>query len=71
MCKFDGVSASGYRTVATAIRDWARESPPVIHVRWGVEEEERRSRAKLEIDERMRPFVSFPPFLIILHMVIP
>jgi hypothetical protein len=58
MCKFESREAPGYRTVSTALRDWVREAPAVIQVRWVVEEEDRLARAMQEVDERMRPFVS-------------
>lgn len=58
MCKFESANAPGYRTVSTTIRDWVREAPPVIAIRWHVEDEDRLVRAKQDINERMRPFVS-------------
>ena len=58
MCKFESATAPGYRTVSTAIRDWVREAPTVIAIRWRVEDEDRLVRAKQEIEERIRPFVS-------------
>ncbi|KAJ9148554.1 LipA and NB-ARC domain-containing protein [Pleurostoma richardsiae] len=57
MCKFESREAPGYRTVSTALRDWVREAPAVIQVRWVVEEEDRLARAMQEVDERMRPFM--------------
>lgn len=58
MCKFDSKNAPGYRTVATSIRDWVGEAPDVISTRWRVEEDEKLARAKHEIEERMKPWVS-------------
>ncbi|EFX04695.1 and nb-arc domain containing protein [Grosmannia clavigera kw1407] len=43
MCKFDGPSAPGYFTVSSAIYDWVEEAPPVIDVRWNLEDTIRRS----------------------------
>ena len=58
MCKFDGETAPGYRTVSTALRDWVGEAPSVIQVRWALEDEDRSERARREADERRMPFVS-------------
>lgn len=58
MCKFEGVDAPGYHTVSTAIREWVLEAPPVIQVRWAVEEEDRKERARQAINEWIQPFVS-------------
>jgi hypothetical protein len=58
MCKFDRATAPGYRTVSTALRDWVGEAPPVIQVRWALEDEDRSERARREADERRMPFVS-------------
>ncbi|KAL1891171.1 hypothetical protein Sste5346_007804 [Sporothrix stenoceras] len=52
MCKFDGPSAPGYRTMVTSIKEWVKEAPPVIEVRWTVEQEDRVARARREIEER-------------------
>ncbi|KAI1489221.1 hypothetical protein F5X96DRAFT_679902 [Biscogniauxia mediterranea] len=58
MCKFDSKNAPGYRTVATAIRDWVLDAPDVIATRWRVEEDEKLARAKHEIEERMKPWLN-------------
>jgi len=58
LCKFGSASAPGYRTVSTALWDWAGEGPHVINIRWAVEDEDRRARARQEIHERAIPFVS-------------
>ncbi|KAH9883301.1 hypothetical protein F4778DRAFT_788725 [Xylariomycetidae sp. FL2044] len=34
MCKFDSKNAPGYRTIATAIREWVLAAPDVIATRW-------------------------------------
>jgi hypothetical protein len=60
MAKFGSASAPGYRTISTAIREWVREAPPVIEIRWAIEEEDRQARARHDIDERRMPFVSLP-----------
>lgn len=52
MCKFDGPSAPGFRTMVTSIKEWVKEAPPVIEVRWTVEQEDRVARARREIEER-------------------
>ncbi|KAI0832148.1 hypothetical protein F5Y06DRAFT_281158 [Hypoxylon sp. FL0890] len=57
MCKFESRNAPGYRTVATAIRDWVHDAPDVITTRWRVEEDEKLARAKHEIEERMKPWL--------------
>ncbi|KAI8631832.1 hypothetical protein F5Y19DRAFT_492784 [Xylariaceae sp. FL1651] len=57
MCKFDSKNAPGYRTVATAIREWVVNAPDVITTRWRIEEEERMARAKHDIEERMKPWI--------------
>ncbi|OTA99720.1 hypothetical protein M426DRAFT_16183 [Hypoxylon sp. CI-4A] len=57
MCKFESKNAPGYRTVATAIRDWVVNAPDVIATRWRVEEDEKLARAKHEIEERMKPWL--------------
>lgn len=63
MCKFDSVNAPGYRIVATAIREWVLEAPPVIQVRWLVELDDRDARARLEVSERrIRHLVRFGYF---------
>ncbi|KAK4131486.1 hypothetical protein BT67DRAFT_451734 [Trichocladium antarcticum] len=54
MCKFDGPSAPGYRTVSTALREWVADSPRVIPIRWEAEEEERVLRAAAEDAVRAR-----------------
>ncbi|KAI0017119.1 hypothetical protein F4780DRAFT_782650 [Xylariomycetidae sp. FL0641] len=58
MCKFDSKNAPGYRTVATALRDWVAGAPDVISTRWRVEEDEKLARAKHEIEERMKPWIN-------------
>lgn len=58
MCKFESKNAPGYRTVAVTIKEWAEEAPDVIATRWRVEEHEKMARAKHEIEERMKPWVS-------------
>jgi hypothetical protein len=57
MCKFDSKNAPGYRTIATAIREWVTDAPHVIPTRWRVEDDEKLARAKHEIEERMEPWV--------------
>ncbi|KAI1097974.1 hypothetical protein F4804DRAFT_142267 [Jackrogersella minutella] len=57
LCKFESRSAPGFRTVATAIRDWVYDAPDVISTRWRVEEDEKLARAKHEIEERMKPWL--------------
>ncbi|KAI0474192.1 hypothetical protein F4859DRAFT_514734 [Xylaria cf. heliscus] len=57
MCKFDGRNAPGYRTIATAVREWVSDAPDVIKTRWRVEEDEKLARAKHEIEERMKPWI--------------
>ncbi|KAK9412862.1 hypothetical protein SUNI508_12275 [Seiridium unicorne] len=61
MCKFESKNAPGYRTVATSIRDWVGEAPDVITTRWRVEEDEKLARAKHEIEERMKPWITSQP----------
>ncbi|OHW99541.1 LipA and NB-ARC domain-containing protein, partial [Colletotrichum incanum] len=56
MCKFDSISAPGYRNVSTAIRNWAEEAPPVIWTRWEIETDDRRTRAQSEAAERTRNY---------------
>ncbi|KAI1429014.1 hypothetical protein F5Y12DRAFT_588025 [Xylaria sp. FL1777] len=57
MCKFDGNGSPGYRTIASAIRQWVLDAPDVITTRWRVEEDEKLARAKHEIEERMKPWI--------------
>ncbi|KAL7619546.1 hypothetical protein AAE478_010086 [Parahypoxylon ruwenzoriense] len=57
MCKFESRNAPGYRTIATAVRDWVIDSPDVIATRWRIEEDEKLARAKHEIEERMKPWL--------------
>ncbi|KAI1377925.1 hypothetical protein F4677DRAFT_443844 [Hypoxylon crocopeplum] len=57
MCKFESRNAPGYRTVATAIRDWVVDAPDVITTRWRIEDDEKLARAKHEIEERMKPWI--------------
>ncbi|KAI0148598.1 hypothetical protein GGR57DRAFT_474900 [Xylariaceae sp. FL1272] len=57
MCKFDSKNAPGYRTVATAIREWATDAPDVVQTRWRVENDEKLARAQHEIEERMKPWI--------------
>ncbi|KAI2471106.1 hypothetical protein F4781DRAFT_142706 [Annulohypoxylon bovei var. microspora] len=57
MCKFESRNAPGYRTIATAIRDWVVDAPDVIATRWRVEDDEKLARAKHEIEERMKPWL--------------
>lgn len=57
MCKFAGFDAPGYRTISTAIAEWVQAAPDVTSVRWSVEDDGRRVRAQLEMNERARPFV--------------
>ncbi|WYZ34326.1 hypothetical protein EsH8_I_000602 [Colletotrichum jinshuiense] len=56
MCKFESTSAPGYRNVSTAIREWSKEAPPVIRIRWEIELDDRRARAQYEAAERMRDY---------------
>lgn len=60
MCKFDSPIAPGYRNVSTVIRQWVHEAPAMIQGRWEVEEEEKKARARNEIIERAKPFVTSP-----------
>ncbi|KAI1435845.1 hypothetical protein GGR50DRAFT_693752 [Xylaria sp. CBS 124048] len=57
MCKFESKNAPGYRTIATAIREWVLDAPEVIVTRWRVEEGDKLARAKLDIEERMKPWI--------------
>ncbi|KAI1112902.1 hypothetical protein F5Y14DRAFT_463011 [Nemania sp. NC0429] len=59
MCKFENRNAPGYRTIASAIREWVLDAPDVIATRWRVEEDEKLARAKHEIEERMRPWIEW------------
>lgn len=61
MCKFAGFDAPGYRTISTAITEWVQAAPDVTNVRWSVEDDGRRVRAQLEMNERARPFVRDSP----------
>ncbi|XP_044724019.1 tetratricopeptide repeat domain-containing protein [Hirsutella rhossiliensis] len=56
ICKFENENTPGYRTISTTIRDWVAEAPPVIEVRWKLEDEDRWAQAQREIDERRMPF---------------
>ena len=58
MCKFSSSNAPGYRALSTDIRQWVMDAPALIDVRWQVEEQERATRMRHEIHERMSPFVS-------------
>ncbi|UNI17675.1 hypothetical protein JDV02_004001 [Purpureocillium takamizusanense] len=58
MCKFSGPNAPGYRALSTDIRQWVMDAPALIDVRWQVEEQERATRMRHEIHERMSPFMS-------------
>ncbi|KAG6357943.1 hypothetical protein INS49_013826 [Diaporthe citri] len=58
MCKFAGFDAPGYRTISTAIAEWVQAAPDVTSVRWNVEDDGRRVRAQLEMNERARPFLA-------------
>ncbi|KAI8964167.1 hypothetical protein F5Y11DRAFT_316813 [Daldinia sp. FL1419] len=62
MCKFESRNAPGYRTIATALRDWVTAAPDVITTRWRVEEDELLARAKHEIEERMKPWIDSQRF---------
>ncbi len=57
MCKFDGPTAPGYRTMTTAVYEWVGDAPQVIEVRWTVEREDRLARLRREMEERRLPFV--------------
>ncbi|KAI0411562.1 hypothetical protein F5X98DRAFT_357038 [Xylaria grammica] len=57
MCKFDSRNAPGYRTIASAIREWVLDAPDVVATRWRVEEDDKLARAKHEIEERMKPWI--------------
>ena len=62
MCKFDGPMAPGFRTVSTAIRDWVKEAPTVVQIRWLVELDDRQVRQQLEVHERrLRQLGNRPP----------
>jgi hypothetical protein len=58
MCKFDSPRAPGFRSISTTFREWIGEAPPVIEVRWHVEEKEARARLGAEINEQIAPYVS-------------
>lgn len=60
MCKFDGPTAPGYRNVSAILRKWIYDAPARIQVRWEVEETERQARARNEIAERIRPYMTSP-----------
>ncbi|KAF3763781.1 hypothetical protein M406DRAFT_260907, partial [Cryphonectria parasitica EP155] len=62
MCKFASVDAPGYRQITSVMTDWVKESPEVIMYRWQVEDQDRRIRAQVELNERARPFVCLNPF---------
>lgn len=48
--------------VSTAIREWAKEAPNVIRVRWTVEYEERAVRQQLSrVEQNLRQFAHQPP----------
>lgn len=63
MCKFESKNAPGYRTVSGMLRDWVGEAPDVVSTRWRVESDEKMARAKHEIEERMKPWVSPPLYI--------
>ncbi|KAI5462346.1 hypothetical protein BGZ63DRAFT_383588 [Mariannaea sp. PMI_226] len=61
MCKFSSPNAPGYRNISTDIRQWVIDAPAMIQVRWEVEEEESRARARREASERMTPYAGPSP----------
>lgn len=62
MCKFDSVTAPGYRMVSTALQEWVREAPGVIQVRWYVELEDRHVRQRLDLyEQQLRQIGNVPP----------
>lgn len=58
MCKFASKNAPGFRAVSTDIRQWVQDAPALINVRWEAEEQDKATRMRHEIHERMSPFVS-------------
>ncbi|EFY86498.1 LipA and NB-ARC domain protein [Metarhizium acridum CQMa 102] len=58
MCKFASKNAPGFRAVSTDIRQWVQDAPALINVRWEVEEQDKATRMRHEIHERMSPFMS-------------
>ena len=57
MCKFSSFNAPGYRAVSADIRQWVLDAPSIIDVRWKAEEQEKATRMRNEIHERLSPFV--------------
>ncbi|GAO18377.1 hypothetical protein UVI_02009880 [Ustilaginoidea virens] len=58
MCKFASANAPGFRALSTDIRQWVRDAPAFISMRWEAEEQEKASRMRNEVHERISPFVS-------------
>ncbi|EFY99702.1 hypothetical protein X797_001103 [Metarhizium robertsii] len=56
MCKFASKNAPGFRAVSTDIRQWVQDAPALINVRWEAEEQDKATRMRHEIHERMSPF---------------
>jgi hypothetical protein len=58
LCRFASADAPGYRALSTDARQWVRDAPLVIQVRWAAEEQEQAIRMRVDLQERMSPFVS-------------
>lgn len=58
LCRFASADAPGYRALSTDVRQWVRDAPLVIQVRWAAEEQEQAIRMKADLQERMSPFAS-------------
>lgn len=62
MCKFDSVTAPGYRMVSSALQEWVKEAPSVIQVRWYVELEDRHVRQRLDLyEQQLKQMGNVPP----------
>jgi len=44
MCKFASKNSPGYLNVSTTIKGWVQDCPPVIQVRWEMEQKSRRQQ---------------------------
>ncbi|QUC21150.1 uncharacterized protein UV8b_05393 [Ustilaginoidea virens] len=58
MCKFASANAPGFRALSTDIRQWVRDAPAFISMRWEAEEQEKASRMRNEVHERISPFMA-------------
>ncbi|KFA75868.1 hypothetical protein S40288_01931 [Stachybotrys chartarum IBT 40288] len=56
LCRFASADAPGYRALSTDARQWVRDAPLVIQVRWAAEEQEQAIRMRVDLQERMSPF---------------